>query len=92
MTTQDLKRLRAQERVQELKKFYKNVSNLVFFIIFLGSVNYITNGLVNPWFLWIIGLMSLGLGIDAVRTFINPLLFKRWEQRKIDTLLQRDNF
>lgn len=91
MMTKDIRRWRAQERVQELKKFYKNVGNLVFFILFLGSINYISNRFVNPWFLYIVSLMSIGLAIDAVRTFVHPLLFKKWERRKIKDLLQNNN-
>lgn len=91
-TTEKISKLRAQDRVAELKKFYKNIGNLLFFIILLGSINYALDGLNNPWFLWIIGLMSLGLCIDAVRTFVVPRVFRKWEQRTLKKILKNDNF
>lgn len=92
MESKHLKYQRAKERVVELRAFYKNVRNILIFFIIFGAINYFSNGLSYPWFLWIIGAMSIGLGIDAFRTFIAHSFMRRWERKKIESLLHDDTF
>ena len=54
------KYLRAKERVDELKKFYGNLTSYVLVITGLAILNYYTNGWSYMWFLW----AAFGWGLD----------------------------
>ena len=82
------KYLRAKERVDELKKFYGNLTSYVLVITGLAILNYYTNGWSYMWFLW----AAFGWGIvHAIGTFdLNPFFGKDWEKRKIKELMDKD--
>ncbi|NNM19476.1 MAG: 2TM domain-containing protein, partial [Croceitalea sp.] len=46
------KYMRAKERVDQLKKFYGNLTSYIVVITGLGILNYYTNGWRYMWFLW----------------------------------------
>jgi len=85
------KYLRAKERVDELKKFYSNLTSYVVVITGLAILNYYTNEWRYMWFLWAAFGWGIGLTFHAIRTFnLNPFFGKDWEERKIKEYMDDD--
>jgi len=86
------KYMRARERVDELKKFYGNLTSYVLVITGLALVNYYTNGFDYMWFLWAAFGWGIGLVFHAIKTFdLNPLFGKQWEKRKIEEFMKEED-
>ncbi|WP_445382535.1 2TM domain-containing protein [Robiginitalea sp. IMCC43444] len=86
------KYLRAKERVEELKKFYGNLTSYIMVMILLAVINYLTNEWRYMWFLWAAFGWGIGLFFHALRTFnLNPFFGKDWEERKIKEFLKEDD-
>ncbi|MFZ9003006.1 MAG: 2TM domain-containing protein [Robiginitalea sp.] len=84
------KYIRAKERVEELKKFYGNLTSYIFVISLLAVVNYITYW-GYKWFLWAAFGWGIGLFFHAVKTFRwNPFFTRDWEERKIREFMEED--
>ncbi len=84
------KYFRAKQRVEELKKFYGNLTSYVFVIGLLAVINYLTFW-EYKWFLWAALGWGIGLFFHAVRTFrMNPFFSKDWEKRKIREFMEED--
>lgn len=78
------KYFKAKERVEELKKFYGNLTSYVIIISLLAALNYWTNSWRYMWFLWAAFGWGIGLFFHALNTFnLNPFFGKDWERRKI---------
>lgn len=76
--------LKAKERVEELKKFYGNLTSYVLVISLLAGINYWTNDWRYMWFLWAAFGWGIGLFFHAINTFnLNPFFGRDWERRKI---------
>ena len=93
---QDLKKenkyFRAKERVEELKKFYGNLTSYVVVISVLAGINYWTDGWNYMWFLWAAFGWGIGLFFHALKVFnLNPFFGKDWEQRKIREFMDDDD-
>ena len=85
------KYIRAKERVEELKKFYGNLTSYIFIIGLLAVINYLTNEWRYPWFLWAAFGWGIGLVFHAFRTFKwNPFFSRDWEERKIREFMDED--
>lgn len=85
------KYIRAKERVEELKKFYGNLTSYIFVIGMLALINYFTNEWRYPWFLWAAFGWGIGLVFHAFRTFKwNPFFSRDWEERKIREFMEED--
>ncbi len=85
------KYIRAKERVEELKKFYSNLTSYVLVISFLAIINYYTNGWSYAWFLWAAFGWGIGIVFHAVGVFQwNPFFNKDWEERKIKEFMDQD--
>lgn len=83
---------RAKERVEELKKFYGNLTSYVVIISFLAGVNYYLNEWRNPWFLWAALGWGIGVAFHAVKAYrINPMFDKDWEERKIRKYMNEED-
>ncbi|MBT8234649.1 MAG: 2TM domain-containing protein [Bacteroidia bacterium] len=81
--------LRAKDRVEELKKFYGNITSYVVIITFLAVLNYWTNEWAYMWFLWAAFGWGIGIFFHAIRTFnLNPFFGRDWEERKIRELMK----
>ncbi len=81
----------AKKRVKELKSFYSNLISYALFIPFLAGLNYYTNELRNPWFLWAAFGWGIGLIFQAVKTFnFFDMFGKDWEERKIKEFMDED--
>ncbi|BDW91267.1 histidine kinase [Flagellimonas marinaquae] len=85
------KYIRARERVDELKKFYGNLTSYVLVISGLALINYFSNGFGYMWFLWAAFGWGIGLLFHALKTFdLNPFFGKQWEKRKIEEFMRED--
>ena len=85
------KYIRAKERVEELKKFYGNLTSYVIVITGLAILNYWVDGWRYMWFLWAAFGWGIGLIFHAIRTFnLNPFFGKDWEDRKIKEFMKED--
>ena len=85
------KYVRAKERVEELKKFYGNLSSYILVISLLAIINYWTNGWSYMWFLWAAFGWGIGLIFHAIGTFnLNPFFGKDWEERKIREIMDEE--
>jgi hypothetical protein len=81
---------RARDRVDELKKFYGNLTSYVLVIIMLAVINYLTFW-GYKWFLWAAFGWGIGLVFHAARTFRwNPFFSKDWEDRQIRKFMEED--
>lgn len=84
---------RAQERVKKEKAFFGNLTAYAIVIPFLFFVNWMSNGLEVPWFLFAATGWGIGLFFHYVEAFDhNPLFGKNWEQRKIKQFMEEDDF
>lgn len=85
------KYIRAKERVDELKKFYGNLTSYVVVISGLAVLNYYINGWSYMWFLWAAFGWGIGILFHAIGTFnVNPFFGKDWEERKIKEYMDKD--
>ena len=86
------KYIKAKERVEELKKFYSNLTSYIIVIAGLAAINYYTDGWNYPWFLWAAFGWGLGLLFHAFKAFRwNPFFNKDWEERKIKEFMDKDS-
>lgn len=91
MEERESKYLRARERVDELKKFYGNLTSYIFVIGLLAMINYFTNEWRYAWFLWAAFGWGIGVFFHALKTFrVNPFFSKDWEERKIREFMQEE--
>lgn len=87
----ETKYLRAKERVEELKKFYGNLTSYIIVITGLAILNYYTNSWRYMWFLWAALGWGIGVIFHAIGTFnLNPFFGKDWEKRKINELMDKE--
>lgn len=82
---------KAKERVEAIKGFYGNLMAYCIVIPFLAWLNYQTTSF--PWVIfpmlgWGFGLLMHGLEAFAY----NPIWGKRWEEKKIRELMEREDF
>ncbi len=83
--------IKAKERVEDLKGFYGNLTAYLIIIPFLWWLNLRTTD-----FLWaIFPTLGWGFGLTAhgMEAFgYNPLWGKRWEEKKIRELMEKEDF
>ncbi len=83
--------LKAKEKVEVIKGFYSNLISYVIIIPFLWWLNFRTTEFLWAFFptiSWGFGVVVHGL--EAYNR--NPLWGKRWEERKIQELMEREDF
>jgi len=81
----------AKERVKNIKDFYSNLMAYCIVIPFLWWLNFRTTDFLWAFFPtlgWGFGLTAHGLAAFGY----NPLWGKRWEERKIKELMEKDDF
>jgi len=84
--------LRAKERVAYIKKFYTSLFFYLIFIGFLAGLNWYTNELRYPWFLWAAVGWGIGLVFQAARAYKwAPYMNKDWEERKIKEFMDKED-
>lgn len=98
---QNKKLIRAKQRIEEIKKFYKHVVAYILVNLFLAfiwnfSFKIFGNFIVSNQFdggadsyipIWLI--WGIFLALHGIKTFYFPNLFgKDWEERKIDEFMK----
>ncbi|MBT8322918.1 MAG: histidine kinase [Eudoraea sp.] len=88
---EDKRYQKAKERVEAIKGFYGNLVAYCLVIPALGILNYVTTGW--PWVLFPAVGWGFGVVVHGMEAFgYNPLWGKRWEEKKLNELMQRDDF
>ncbi len=89
--TQESKLLKAQEKVKSIKEFYDEALRTLIILSFLGLLNYFTTDF--PWVIFPAIGMGIGLFFTYMRSFDHNLLLGRnWKERKIEVLMNDQNF
>lgn len=88
---EDKRYQKAKERVEEIKGFYGNLIAYCIVIPSLGVLNYFTTNW--PWVIfpavgWGFGVLAHGMEAFGY----NPLWGKRWEERKLRELMEKEEF
>lgn len=87
----EIKYIKAKERVEELRKFYGNLTSYILVISALAAINYWTNEWRYMWFLWAAFGWGIGMFFHAMNTFRwNPFFGKDWEERKIKEIMEKE--
>ncbi|WP_335964448.1 2TM domain-containing protein [Galbibacter sp. PAP.153] len=80
---------RAKERVDAIKGFYGNLTAYIIVIPCLAWLNYQTTSF--PWIIFPTLGWGFGILMHAMEAYgYNPLWGKRWEERKIKELMEKD--
>jgi len=83
--------LKAKERVEALKGFYGNLAAYLIIIPFLWWLNLRTTSFI--WAIFPTLGWGFGLTMHALEAFgYNPLWGKRWEEKKIQELMDNEDF
>ena len=91
MFIQEKRYQKAKERVEAIKGFYGNLTAYCIVIPFLIWLNFNTTSF--PWVIFPILGWGFGLTMHAMEAFgYNPLWGKRWEEKKIRELMEKDDF
>lgn len=86
--TENIAYERAVKRVKELKGFYGNLISYCIIIPFLAIINLLTSPR-EIWFYW----PMLGWGIGVAAHGMNVFAIgKNWEEKKIQEIMNKDNF
>jgi hypothetical protein len=82
---------KAKERVEAIKGFYGNLTAYCLVIPFLIWLNYRTTDF--PWVIFPILGWGFGVTMHGKEAYgTNPLWGKRWEEKKIRELMEKDDF
>lgn len=82
---------RAQKNVTELKVFYVHLAIYLAFVPLFIYLNFLSRA-GFPWAIFPIAGWGLGVASHAAETFnYNPLFGKKWEERKIRELMERED-
>lgn len=88
---EDIKLIKAKERVKVIKDYYDDVVRAMGIILFLAALNYLTSDF--PWAVFPAIGMCIGLLFKYLRIYEkNAFLGKAWEDRKINKLMNDQNF
>jgi hypothetical protein len=88
MNDQEIKYLKAKERVSALRRFYGHLS--VYVIVNLGL--FLINMLTSPgtlWFIWPLMGWGIAIVLHAFRVF-GETSGSKWEERKIAELMKEE--
>jgi sensor histidine kinase YesM len=81
---------KAKERVEAIKGFYGNLTAYIIVIPFLVWLNFRTTDF--PWVIFPIVFWGIGVATHGLEAHgYNPLWGKRWEERKIRELMDKDD-
>jgi len=82
---------RAKERIKEIKGFYMNVLAYCLVIPILGYLNYTTTSF--PWVIFPMLGWGFGLLAHSLSAFnYSPIFNKKWEERKLNELMNDVDF
>lgn len=80
----------AQKRVKEIKEFYEHLT----VYLLTNPIVIVVNLMTSPgymWFLWCLMGWGMALILHGLRVFSLPPFFnKKWEERKIKEILEKE--
>ena len=87
----DEKYEKAKKRVEELKKFYGNLSSYVVTNVVLIIINLVINP-GNLWFYWVSVFWGIAILLHASKVFVlkGKFLGEEWEQKKIKEIMEKE--
>jgi len=88
MNTEEIKYLKAKERMAELRDFYRHLG--VYVIVNLGL--FLINMITSPetlWFIWPLMGWGIAIVLHAVRVFVEAA-GSSWEEKKIAELNKKE--
>ena len=84
---------KAREKVEAVKSFYGNLGAYMVVIPFLAWLNWQTTRFSFPWVIFPMMGWGFGLLMHGMEAYgYNPLWGKRWEERKIKELMEKEDF
>ena len=91
MMMNDEKYEKAKKRVEELKKFYSNLTTYVVINVILIIINLVTSP-GNLWFYWVTIFWGIAILLHASKVFIlkGKFLGEEWEERKIKEIMEKE--
>ncbi|HEA29272.1 MAG TPA: 2TM domain-containing protein [Leeuwenhoekiella sp.] len=91
MKNSEEKYLEAKRKVEKIKAFYGHLTVFLIINLLLAALNYYDNNWRSPWFLWVTLGWGIGLVFDYLKAFEkNPLFNKKWEERKINEYMEKE--
>jgi hypothetical protein len=88
---EDKRYRRAKERVKAVKEFFGNLAAYCIVIPFLAWLNYQTT--TFPWIIFPVIGWGFGVLMHGLEAYgYNPLWGKRWEEKKIRELMEKEDF
>ena len=89
--TEEERYYRAHKQVEELRKFYQHLT----VYLLSNPILIVVNLMTSPGYLWFIwSLMGWGMAVvlHGLKAFgFAPFFDKEWEERKIKSILDKDN-
>ena len=87
----DEKYEKAKKRVEELKKFYSNLTTYVVINVILIIINLVTSP-GNLWFYWVTIFWGIAILMHASRVFVlkGKVFGEEWEQKKIKEIMEKE--
>ena len=87
----DEKYERAKKRVEELKRFYRNLVTYTVINIILIIINLVTNP-QHLWFYWVTIFWGAAILLHASKVFVfkGKFLGREWEERKIKEIMEEE--
>jgi len=87
----DEKYEKAKKRVEELKKFYGNLTTYVVINVILIIINLVTSP-GNLWFYWVTIFWGVAILMHASRVFVlkGKVFGEEWEQKKIKEIMEKE--
>jgi uncharacterized membrane protein YecN with MAPEG domain len=81
---------KAKRRVEELKKFYGNLTSYVVINVILIIINLVTSP-GKFWFYWVTIFWGIAILLHASKVFIfkGKFLGEEWEERKIKEIMEK---
>ena len=87
----DEKYQKARKRVQELKKFYRNLVSFAVMNVILIIINLVMSP-GSLWFYWVTVFWGIALLLHASKVFIlkGKFLGEEWEEKKIKEIMEKE--
>ena len=87
----DEKYEKAKKRVEDLKKFYSNLTSYVVINIILIIINLVTSP-GSLWFYWVTIFWGLAILLHASKVFVlkGRFLGEEWEEKKIKEIMDKE--
>lgn len=81
----------ARQKTAEIKNFYSILMFSIVFVVGMAGLNYYFNQWRDPWFLWSVCGVGIGVFLQGRKVYGGPaLLGKDWERHKIKNYMEEE--